>query len=229
MRNQTVFDVMTKDPVTVGPDTPFKEIVRILDTHGISAVPVVDHAGELLGVVSETDLVLRAGIKDEDGPRPWLRRGAQRDWDRAHGAEARDLMTPNPVVVRPGTPVPRAARTLAAAGIRRVYVVSDDDGRLVGVVSRRDLLRPFLRDDAAIVADVHELVLRYELLAKPSDVEVTAENGVVTLDGRLQRRSAADIAVRLTRALPGVVDVVDNLGFEWDDVRASLGTDNAVH
>jgi CBS domain-containing protein len=226
---ETVRSVMTGQPVTVGRDAPFKEIAELLAARAISAVPVIDDDGVPVGVVSEADLLARAEHQDQDGAPSWLAGPrTRREWEKAQALRAAELMSPRPIVVGPDTPLPAAARELARAGVRRLLVV-DGAGRLVGVLSRRDLLRPFLRDDAQLAAAVREQVLWRSLWLEPSDLAVSVQNGVVTLAGTVQRRSTAEIAVRLTNAVPGVVGVQDELHYGWDDVEAELGTSNLLH
>jgi CBS domain-containing protein len=111
-------------------------------------------------------------------------------------------------------PVSNAARILAKAGIRRLFVV-EPGGRLVGVVSRRDLLRVYLRDDAELRARISELL---ELAGvAPGAIDVEVEDGVVSVDGEVARRGVADTIVRMVRALPGVVGVRDNLRYAVDE------------
>jgi CBS domain-containing protein len=226
-RHQTVQAVMTKDPVTVGPGTPFKDIAELLAERAISAVPVVDEAGVPVGVVSEADLLTKTQYQDRGEP---LSRFAgprrRREWEKARACTAAELMSPHPMTIGPDTTLPTAARELARAGVRRLLVVGDG-GRLIGVLARRDLLSPFLRQDEEILAEVREQVLRRALWLRPTDVDVTVEDGVVTLTGTVERRSEADIAVRLTHAVPGVVAVVDKLDHNWDDIAAGkLGAGN---
>jgi CBS domain-containing protein len=111
-----------------------------------------------------------------------------------------------------------AAKLLARHGIKRLPVV-DDQRRLVGIVSRSDLLRLFLRDDEATRREVVEQVLMRALWIDPNTVAVDVRDGIVTLAGRVERKSIVPAAVRLTRTVPGVVDVVDHLSFDWDDDR----------
>jgi CBS domain-containing protein len=125
------------------------------------------------------------------------------------------------ITVNPEATVPMAARLLARRGIKHAPVV-DERGRLVGIVSRADLLRLFLRDDPAIYRELVDDVLLRALWIEPSMVLVTVEDGVVTLTGHLECRSLAEMAVRLTRAVPGVVDVVSRLTFEEADDRLRM-------
>lgn len=228
-RNETVQAVMSRDLITVGPGTPFKDIATLLAANAISAVPVVDRAGAPIGVVSEADLVAKARYQDRpNAPSRFAAPRRRRDWAKAQALTAAELMTPNPVVIGADAPLPQAARELAEAGVRRLLVV-DDTGRLVGIVARRDVLRPFARDDEQILDDVRGEVLERALWLRPTAVQVDVTDGVATLTGRLQRRSQAEIAVRLSHAVPGVVAVRDGLTYELDDVDADLGTSNLLH
>lgn len=226
-RHQPVQAVMTRNLVTVTPDTPYKDIAELLAGHQVSAVPVVDVDGLPIGVVSEADLLPKAEYQDLDEPSRFAGPRRRQEWEKAQGLTASDLMSRNPMTVDEDTPIPRVARELARSGVRRLLVV-DDGGRLVGIVSRRDLLRPFLREDQEILADVRREVLERALWLRPTEVAVSVDNGVVTLSGTMERRSEAEIAVRLTHAMPGVVAVEDNLEYSWDDVGARLGTSNLL-
>src|SRR5215813_14260715 len=119
-RNETVRAVMTCDPVAVGLNTPFKDIAELLAECAISAVPVVDDAGVPIGIVSEADLMAKAEFQDQPEP-PSRFAGPQRrhDWEKAQALTAAELMSPRPLVISPDTPLPRAARELSRAGVRR--------------------------------------------------------------------------------------------------------------
>lgn len=188
-------------------------------TYEISAVPVDEH-DKLVGVVSEADLLNKQEYRGgtEAPQRPEIKRYQQK-WRKAHAATAGDLMTHRVITVDAGDPVIIAARRLANSNVRRLFVV-DAAGRLVGVVSRRDLLRPFLRSDEAIRAEVERDLFREIPVADSTAVEVGGDRGVVTLIGRLPLRSQSTIAARLAQAMPGVVDVRNKLRFDVDDLPA---------
>jgi CBS domain-containing protein len=214
MSGLTVGDVMTREVCVVRRSTPLKEIARQLVEHGVSAMPVLDEEDRLLGVVSEADLVNRESRDARAGRR-------RRPFRRLPppGGTAKDLMTTPVITVSAGTTVSRAARMMQARGVKRLVVV-DPEGRLVGLVSRADLVRVFLRDDDDIRREVVQDVLVRMMWADPELVDVRVEDGVVTLSGRLGQRSQVPIAVRLTRAVDGVVDVVSHLGHTVDDAPA---------
>ncbi|WP_446209984.1 CBS domain-containing protein [Micromonospora sp. IBSANI012] len=217
MRTWQVGDVMTRDVATVGEETPYRDIVDVLIRRGISAVPVVDGFRRVLGVVSEADLlhkVERAGNPDERRVFEGRRRRVARE--KADALVAKELMTAPAVTTYPESPLPAAARLMDREDVKRLPVL-DDLGRLVGIVTRGDLLRVHLRSDAEIREDVVQEVLRRVLAVRDGLVTVRVRDGEVTLDGRLDRRSAADLAVRLAGQVSGVVRVVDLMGYDVDD------------
>ena len=150
-----VKDLMTTPVVTVGPATPFKEIVAQLAEHRVSALPVVDDAGRVLGVVSEADLLLKEEFPgpDQNIPLFWTRR-RRLEREKAAASTARDLMTVAVVSISPDASVPEAARRMHTANVKRLPVIGQG-GRLVGIVSRADLLKVFDRPDG----DIHREIL----------------------------------------------------------------------
>ncbi|PRX45857.1 BON domain-containing protein [Prauserella shujinwangii] len=211
-----VRSVMTPRPYTVGPDTGFQEIAALLARQAISAVPVVDAEGHVLGVVSEADLLHRQERAGRDTRRVRFGGRAVRERLRkASGTCARELMTAPALTVDAAQPVPVAARELSRSGVRRVFVVSG--GRLVGVLARRDLLRGYLRSDEEVRRDIAVEVFGRALWVQPDTVGIAVEHGVVTLLGRMERRSDAARAGRLAAAVPGVLEVRNRLGYVWDD------------
>jgi CBS domain-containing protein len=208
---------MTENVVTVPEDMPYKEIVATLAQHAVSAVPVVDEVGRVVGVVSEADLLHKmefAGLE----PHLHLIERRQRRVARvkALGDTARDLMSSPAVTVSPEAALTAAASTMESERVKRLPVV-DGRGRAVGIVSRRDLLRVYLRDDEAIRDEIRNQVLRQTLWIDPDTIDVTVDQGVVVLMGRADRRSTAQIIVRLCEAVPGVVEVIDQLEHGYDD------------
>ncbi|MEV5845319.1 CBS domain-containing protein [Streptomyces sp. NPDC051985] len=224
MRHTKVGSVMTTEVVRAERGTPFKEVARLLGEHHISGVPVVDGAGRVLGVVSETDLMFRqAGTPD-----PWLPTkrfrltgltpGGRRRAAKAGALAANRLMTVPPVTVHADDTVVAAARTMTEHHVERLPVVDEED-RLVGIVTRGDLLKVFLRPDAEIRDEVIEEVLVRGLWVPRRSVHVSVTEGVVTLDGPMERKSDKEIAVAMTGRVDGVVAVVDKLTYRLDDSR----------
>ncbi|RLK26023.1 BON domain-containing protein [Micromonospora sp. M71_S20] len=217
MRTWQVGDVMTREVATVGEETPYRKIVDALVRRGISGVPVVDGSRRVLGVVSESDLlhkVERAGRPDERRVFEGRRRRIVRE--KAEALLARDLMTAPAVATWPEATISAAARQMDRESVKRLPVL-DDLGRLVGIVTRGDLLRVHLRTDAEIREDVVQEVLRRVLAVRDGLVTVRVRGGEVTLDGRLDRRSAVELAGRLAGQVSGVVRVTSTLAYDVDD------------
>jgi CBS domain-containing protein len=219
MRAMTAADVMTRDVITVGPQAPFKEIVDILVENGVSAVPVVDGRREVLGVVSEADLLRKEEHADDEptaGPSVLTLPHVRARWRKAAAVTARELMTSPAHTVSPEAEVPNVARLLARLRVRRFFVV-DGAGRLVGVVARRDLLRGFQRADDDIRREIEREVFGRVLWAIPGAVSAEVADGIVTLSGQLDFEADVDIAGHLVKAMPGVVGVRNRLSYRWLD------------
>ncbi|MER7182568.1 CBS domain-containing protein [Streptomyces hyaluromycini] len=216
MKPTKVGAVMVSDVVTAGNSTPFKELVRLLEEHRISGLPVVDEDGKVIGVVSETDLMLHQTRDPEHDRRHLTGHGTRREAVKSSASTAHGVMSTPAVTIRSDATVTEAARLMAGHRVERLPVVDEQD-QLVGIVTRGDLLQVFLRSDDEIVREVRQEVLGNTLWLAPYTVEVTAHNGVVTLTGQLERRSEIPVAVGMTRRLDGVVDVVDHLSYRIDD------------
>ena len=209
----TVDRVMTRAVVTVRPTTPYKELVALMSQYAISALPVVDlvdSEGQVVGLVSEDDLL----AKERAGAERRMTSRGHGEQAKAHAEAAHDVMTSPVVTVAPDDSLARAARLMHRARIRHLPVV-DDDGRLVGIVSRSDLLKPYLRSDESIRHEVGTDVLgRFNSLAEA--VEVVVADGMVTLTGEMATSADVDLAVRLVSAIEGVVGVRNHLTFCMD-------------
>jgi CBS domain-containing protein len=219
-----VADVMTTSVVTVDRLTPYKDIVRLLTEHRISGVPVLSMGRHVVGVVTEADLLTEEDKTARDrmaSPGRFWRRPPRR-WALTAG----ELMTSPAVTIHPDATIPRAARTMNAHHIRRLPVI-DEDGRLLGVVSRRDLLGVFLRPDGDIAREVRQ-VFDEALHDDPASVTTTVKNGVVVLTGHLEADpSLVAVAIRLAWGVDGVVDVVDRRhGFSGEASTASGATES---
>lgn len=217
----TVNDVMTRRVISVGENACLKEIAEALLSHAVSAVPVVDGENRVIGVVSEADLLRGEREAREVRERTGPDRKPDTDTDTGHvGGKgrgvARELMTVPAITVSMDAPVVIAGRLMADHSIKRLPVV-DDHGRLVGVVSRRDLLKVFVRSDEDIEREVRLDVLTRSLWMDTSRVHVEVRNSVVTLSGRMSLRKDTEIAVWMTRKVSGVVDVIDELAWDRDN------------
>ena len=211
-----VSDVMTRTVATVVRGTAFKDIVRTMQERKVSALPVLDAAERVIGIVSEADLLPKEEFRDNDPDRhTQLRRLS--DLAKAGSVTAGELMTAPALTVSPGTTLAQAARTMAGARVKRLPVV-DHAGRLEGVVSRADLLKVFLRDDDEIGEEVRREVVAYLFPGPASDVRVEVQDGVVRLGGRVRDTSLIPVAARSVRAVEGVVDV--EFGLEEPDRTA---------
>jgi CBS-domain-containing membrane protein len=217
-RHRTVADVMTTRVHVANPQTPFKLLVRLLDENRIRAVPIVDLRGMPLGVVSETDLLLKERHGAFDPGVLNLRRN-RREQAKADGLVASDLMTAPAITVSTSTSLAEAARTMHDRNVRRLVVV-DERGRIAGIVTRSDLLQVFLRSDEDLREDIVAKVIPAILVAEAASVDVDVRSNVVTLAGEVDRRSDAEILTRVTREMDGVVGVVSQLTYRWDDTSA---------
>ncbi|MFE9650710.1 CBS domain-containing protein [Streptomyces sp. NPDC006365] len=216
MRHRIVSELMTTDVVSVRQDATFTEIAKLLAEHGITAVPVVDDNDRPLGVVSEADLLRKEASRlDAAGLLPALHAGSA-GRTKAEATTAEGLMTSPAVVTRPERTVVEAARAMEDNRVKRLLVV-DGSGRLIGVVSRADLLRVFLRGDRAVREEITGDVLMRTLGIPPTAVTVHVVEGRVTLRGTVERRSVIPVALRLCRSVDGVVDVSERLDFKVDD------------
>ncbi|MCQ8770525.1 CBS domain-containing protein [Streptomyces telluris] len=221
MQHRTVDELMTRDVVRVRPDAPFKEIVRALAEHDVTAVPVVDSGGRVVGVVSEADLMR----KSADQPDPFGRVPVPslESWERAkaEGARAEELMSAPPVCARPEWNVVETARLMMTQNVKRLPVVDDTD-KLVGIISRADLLRIFLREDGAIRSEIEHDLLERTMGLAPSAVRASVSEGQVTLTGSVEARSTIPLIERLCRSVDGVVSVHQDLTYTTDDTAGGF-------
>jgi len=203
-----VHDVMSTDVVTVERATSYKQVARLMTEHKVNALPVVGKNHHVIGMVSEADV-----LRKEERRFRWLVSGlsgrARRERAKAEARTAAELMTSPVVTTHPDASLASAARLMNDHHIRRLPVL-DSSGKLIGMVSRRDLLRVFLRPDAEIGAEVHG-VLTGVLLEDPQSVTVQVRDGVVTLRGSMSKPELIPAAVRLAGDVDGVVSVADEL------------------
>jgi CBS domain-containing protein len=222
MTSSLVRDVMTTEVVAVEAWTPFKEIVARLAQHRISAVPVVDADRRVLGIVTEADLLLKQEHPDPKATIPliWTRRRRQ-ERAKAAAAVAAKLMTTPAVTVPPTATITEAARRMHTARVKRLPVV-DERGQLLGMVSRADLLKVFTRPDEAIRSEIINDVIVGDLMMNPSRFFIDVDDGVVVLQGRVERRSLIPYLVRAVHHVEGVVRVENRLSFDVDDYDPAM-------
>ena len=211
----TVRDIMTTNVVTVRAGASYKEIAMRLREHRVSAFPVLDEDGTVIGVVSEADLLLKEvlSLSEDDaleGARPGILR--QRAEEKARAVTAADLMSRPAVTVAPEDSVEHAARLMYARGVKRVPV-TDAAGRLVGIVSRADVLSVFGRGDEEIREQIVAEVIGGEFGADPGRFGVTVADGIVTMTGRPESVSLGRDLLARVRHVQGVVAVRDRFTY----------------
>ena len=199
-----VEDLMTTPAVAVMPDTPLKEVAALLSERHISGLPVIS-AGEVVGVVSELDVVLRAVGTARRGLLPRLLGAEPREPAADGEPTAADVMTSPAITIAPWRTAEAAATLMDRHAVKRLPVVRD--GTLVGVVARSDLVRAFARSDEAIAREIREQVLREALWIDPERVAVTVDEGHVRLSGSVDSELEAELVPRSVRRVPGVVSV----------------------
>jgi len=211
----TVEKIMTTRVVAVHRGASFKEMAARMRQERVSAFPVVDDDGRVVGVVSESDLLpketLDAGWAARI-PEMTSRVLGQGDQEKAESVTAGELMTEPAVTAAPGDAVEHAARQMYAHRVTRLPVI-DASGRLVGIISRADVLSVFDRPDGEIRREITENVILTELRADPGHFTVTAENGIVTLEGTPETAELGRALVARARHVEGVVAVRDRLRY----------------
>ncbi|GAA0986282.1 CBS domain-containing protein [Acrocarpospora macrocephala] len=214
----TVADVMTRDVLSITEDTGFKDIVVALAARGVSGAPVVDTKGQVLGIVTESDLLRKEEFKSvHEDRRPFFE--TRRDRlvrAKSQGERADELMTTPVTTVDPDISIPAAARLMAERSVKRLPVI-DYSGRLIGIVSRSDLLKVFLRPDETIRREIVDDVIVRVLWETPASVSVEVNEGRVILTGQIELKSMISFTGRLIAAVDGVVDVDNRLTYARDD------------
>jgi CBS-domain-containing membrane protein len=216
MNGMTVADVMTQGAVTATVHTPYRTLIDLIETRAVNAVPVVDSYNRVVGVVSASDLLHKIEFAgDADPPRIFESRKHRRDRRKSAAMTAAELMSAPAVTVMKTTPVADAARLMEEAGVRRLPVI-DLAGRLIGIVTNRDLLKVFLRPDDAIKRHVLDLFATVDG-GTESVLAVEVDDGDVAVTGEVDRRSVAESLTRRIGAIDGVVSVVNRVTWLVDD------------
>jgi len=213
-----VEDVMTRQVRTVTPDTPLKEVARIMAEAGISGLPVVKDR-KVVGVVSEADILVKE--RGEARHRRLLDLLLRETADVEAKLEARtagEAMTSPAVTIGPTRPVAEAAARMIEQGVNRLPVV-DDDGGLVGIVTRADLVRAFVRSDREIEREIVEDVILRALWIPPERVVVSVKGGEVTLGGQVESQAEAQLLEEFVQRVPGVISVRSELTWEQEGSR----------
>lgn len=218
-----VKDVMTREVVAVGSEAPLRDVAALLAEHGISGLPVIDEEGRVLGVVSEADILVKERASEPAGGRfGWLLdrdRAMEFDWKLA-ARTAGEAMSAPAIVIDADRPLARAAALMLDDQVNRLPVL--ENGRLVGIVTRTDLLRAFVRSDEEIAREIRDEVLVRTLWLSPETVEVGVAGGEVTLRGEVETRTEAELVRAFVQSVPGVVSVDSALAWRVDDRQQRL-------
>lgn len=214
-----VKDVMTREPITVSPDTQLRELAHLITEHQISGVPVIDEAGRCVGVVSEADLLIKQLNRPLSRrlPLEWIlgERHDPAELRRRAATTAGEAMSAPAITITADRPVREAAAVMVDRKVNRLPVVAGR--RLVGIITRSDLVRGYLHFDDEIVESVRDDVIRRTLWLDPSAFTIAVEGGVVRIGGTVDRRSTARILEKLVALVDGVIDVQSRIEWELDD------------
>lgn len=215
-----ISELMTTDVLTVGPQTSLKEVARRMLEAGVSGLPVTSANGELLGIITEANFVA-----SEADRRAVKRAGLLRFFTEQHDIPTQertvgDVMTKDVIVISSDADHAEAARLMEKERVKRLPVVDDD--RLVGLVSRADMLKAFVRSDEEILEEIREQVMRKILWIDPNRATIECVDGNVVLRGRLETRSDANLLVELTKRLDGVASVADHLDWDIDNTKVEM-------
>jgi CBS-domain-containing membrane protein len=218
----TIRDVMTQSVISVGPGTALKEVAELLIGRGISGVPVVDDDGTVLGVVSEADFLIKEQGSEGIRHRPLARilgesRESTARLAKLKAVTAGEAMTAPAVTIAPGRRIDEAAAIMNTRKINRLPVV--DEGRIVGIVTRADLVRAYVRSDADLTGVIRDEVLLRVLWLDPALFTVVVTDGVASIGGTVERRSTAEMIERLVAMVPGIVGAHSNVTWSFDDSR----------
>jgi CBS domain-containing protein len=210
----TVKDVMSTHVIAARKDASFKEMAEKLHEHRVSAFPVVDNDGKVIGVVSEADLLTKEALDSGNAGMPGMISGIlqRKEEERAAGLTAGDLMTHPAVTVQPDDSVEHAARLMYVRRVKRLPV-TDTDGHLVGIISRADVLGVYSRPDEEIRKEICDEVIPNGFLADPARFTVTVHEGIVTLEGKPDTAPLGRDIVDRARHVQGVVAVRDRLTY----------------
>jgi CBS domain-containing protein len=217
VKRTLVEQVMTTPVVTATEAMPFRDLAALLYARDIGAMPVVAPAGQVLGMVSRPDLIPKAaGLAAARGLYPGF--GSRcRERRRALARTAGELMTAPAVTVAPQATIEQAARLMRRSRVGRLPVTSPRTGRLAGIVTRSDLLGVYRRPGEDIRAEIEAEVLARVPGADPRRLAVSVRDGVVSVAGRVETRSAVARLVSAVLAVEGVVGVDERVGFDLDD------------
>ena len=201
-----VLDLMTTEVFKVSPETPIKEAAQLMFRHRVSGLPVVDDSGKLAGIITEADFLrLEVARGEAEDPRPIEIVG--------------EVMSSGVVTVGPEEGIAEAAKIMVVQDVKRLPVV-DDEERLLGIISRLDIVAVFTRPDEIIEDEIREDLVRRVLFVDPDAIEVSVKSGVVTVRGEIGTRNESRLLEELARRLDGVMRVDNELTWRLDDTGA---------
>ena len=212
--NATVRDVMSTHVIAVREIATFKEIAVRLREHRVSAFPVIDAGNKCIGVVSEADLLAKEAAEDE-GSAATPGMTWDRDQSKAQAVTAGELMSSPPVTIGADEPVTRAARLMYARRVKRLPVISED-GALIGIVTRSDVLSVYGRPDQDIADEITGELIAGRFRCDPAGYTVTVKDGIVTVEGTPQDAGTGRGILDAARHVEGVVAVRDRLAYQPD-------------
>ena len=218
---QTVAQVMTRNVITVTPETPINEVARLLAEHSVSGPPVVDAANVVVGVVSEGDILVREAGSPTASRRPLARlfgpgRQVREQQAKVDAHTAGELMTSPALVIDEFRAIRAVAEIMTEHKVNRLPVV-DADGKLLGIVTRADLVRAFVLTDADLAEAIRREVLILTMWLDPDKFEVVVDHGVAHVHGAVQKRSTAEMTARFVTMFPGVVSAETDITWTEDD------------
>ena len=217
-----VEDVMTRNVTTVDAGTPLRDVAALLAEKKISGLPVV-RDGRVVGVVSEADILAKErGGAPERGLFGFLLDDRAAAELKLEARTAGEAMSAPAVTIRSERPVSEAAATMIDEGVNRLPVV-DAEGKLLGIVTRADLVRAFVRTDADLADEIRHDVLLRALWIPPESVEVAVTEGAVTLTGMVENRATAEMLPGFVQRVPGVVTVLSEVTWEDKNGRGGNG------
>jgi CBS-domain-containing membrane protein len=210
----TVNEVMTSHVVAVTKDASFREMAGLLRRYRVSAFPVVDADGKVIGVVAEADMLPKEALLGAPGVRVPAGAAADphNDFAKAAGVTAASIMTRAPITVTPDEPVSSAARLMYSGKVKSLPVVNEH-GHLIGIISRADVLSVYGRPAAQIAREIRQDVITTGFGGDPSRVTVTVKDGIVTLEGRPPTAQQGRDILAAAWHVEGVVSVRDRLTY----------------
>lgn len=214
-------DIMTREVTSVSPDTSLRDLAMLLNERHISGAPVVDDDGTVVGVISEADLLVKQLSRPLSHRLPfeWIlgERHDPEELRRRAATTVSGAMSSPAVTIDVDRPVREAANLMVDRGVNRLPVL--EDGRLVGIVTRADLVGAYLHLDQDINDAVREKVLRRTMWLDPDAFDVEVREGVVRIAGNVDRRTTAGIVERLIGITDGVIEVQSEITWNWDDTQ----------